>query len=579
MRGFVDDFELELKQEFLVESSDLLEATEEAFLRLESDDVNASLLNEIFRLAHNLKGTSKAVGFDDLSELTHSAENLILKLKDGVIPISSPVVTLLFEFKDTVTNMVADLKEDMDARFDTKDLEARLNGYEHSAGGETREERELLKKISKKKPRKISKKKSGGGQRDVASAREVQDLKYALKNLQSRQGELEKKLSGTGGKSIASFKGHYQMRGESAKNRQAVANASQSGQLFSRLRVNMFFAPNDRLKFELAPQATKNFGGEENGNATSGGTTHTEVDFFAANIRYKIIPKLELTVGRQEMAYGDHLIIGSLPWANTGRSFDAIRGRLNFEKGWVDAFWSKIADNATSGLTLEDLDDKDLYGVYTSWAINNWLKTIDLYFLSQVDRTSYPAASSDINTVGFRALGEYRWFWYRTENAVQSGTSIEEDGYQYNLELGGKFMGSKLSVEYATAGKNYIQLYPTAHKFLGIADVLGRKNINHTAVHFASGYSDWLKFKASYHYFKRNDTSATAAGLTGGTIGTTGTSDDIGDEFDFVVNFITKHNLKLQAGIGLFNPGQYIEDNRGLDEQVQFSYLQLNANF
>ena len=59
----MDDFELELQTEFLQECEELLENTEEAFMRLEEERDNPEVLEELFRLAHNLKGTSKAVGF------------------------------------------------------------------------------------------------------------------------------------------------------------------------------------------------------------------------------------------------------------------------------------------------------------------------------------------------------------------------------------------------------------------------------------------------------------------------------------------------------------------------------------
>ena len=86
----MDDFELELQTEFLQECEELLENTEEAFMRLEEERDNPEVLVELFRLAHNLKGTSKAVGFDSLSELTHEAESLILKFK--IIRFKSPTL-------------------------------------------------------------------------------------------------------------------------------------------------------------------------------------------------------------------------------------------------------------------------------------------------------------------------------------------------------------------------------------------------------------------------------------------------------------------------------------------------------
>lgn len=128
----MDEFELELKQDFLEESDDLLQSAEETFLRLEDDGADPELLNEIFRLAHNLKGTSQAVGFEQLSELTHVAESLILKLKEGEISVTEPIVNILLTFKDKVTEMIEGLKDDFDARFDIsneiENLQACIDG-------------------------------------------------------------------------------------------------------------------------------------------------------------------------------------------------------------------------------------------------------------------------------------------------------------------------------------------------------------------------------------------------------------------------------------------------------------------
>lgn len=122
----MEDFELELKLDFLEESEDLLESAENAFLQLENDRENPELLNNIFRLAHNLKGTSRAVGFSQLAELTHTAENLILKLKDGTMTPSDVVVSTLLDFKDLVNQMVEGLKQDINANFDISGLQHKI---------------------------------------------------------------------------------------------------------------------------------------------------------------------------------------------------------------------------------------------------------------------------------------------------------------------------------------------------------------------------------------------------------------------------------------------------------------------
>lgn len=134
----MEDFERELKEDFLEESLQLLEDSEQAFLALENDKESSDLLDQIFRLAHNLKGTSRAVGFGEVAEFTHEMENLILKLKTGELEVTDVVVTVLLECNDHITHMIHSLRDDLAATFDSTEiitkitdiLEGRGNGDE-----------------------------------------------------------------------------------------------------------------------------------------------------------------------------------------------------------------------------------------------------------------------------------------------------------------------------------------------------------------------------------------------------------------------------------------------------------------
>lgn len=123
----MNEFEKEVKLDFLAEAIQLLDDSEQAFLALESDKNNANLMNEIFRLAHNLKGTSRAVGFGDVAEFTHEMENLILKVKEGQIPITDEVVSLLLECNDHVSIMIKTLNMDLDSRFSSVDIITKIH--------------------------------------------------------------------------------------------------------------------------------------------------------------------------------------------------------------------------------------------------------------------------------------------------------------------------------------------------------------------------------------------------------------------------------------------------------------------
>ena len=122
----MDDFEKEVKLDFLTEALQLLDDSEQAFLALEGDKNNAELMNQIFRLAHNLKGTSRAVGFGDVAEFTHEFENLILKLKEGQLEITDSIVSLLLECNDHVSVMIRMLNMDLDSKFDSREIIAKI---------------------------------------------------------------------------------------------------------------------------------------------------------------------------------------------------------------------------------------------------------------------------------------------------------------------------------------------------------------------------------------------------------------------------------------------------------------------
>ena len=116
----MDDFEKELMLEFFAEAAQILNSSEQAFLALEKDKNNASIVNEIFRLIHTLKGSSRAVGLGEVAEFSHEVENLILQLRDKRLQVTSGVISLLLECNDHVRVMIDGFNKNLEARFDSK---------------------------------------------------------------------------------------------------------------------------------------------------------------------------------------------------------------------------------------------------------------------------------------------------------------------------------------------------------------------------------------------------------------------------------------------------------------------------
>ena len=90
-----EKFQLELKSIFLEELEDGLEKIEASFLKFDSNRDNYEIVHDIFRNFHNIKGSSKTVGFEALSNFAHSAENLLSLIRDGEIKASDEIVSSL----------------------------------------------------------------------------------------------------------------------------------------------------------------------------------------------------------------------------------------------------------------------------------------------------------------------------------------------------------------------------------------------------------------------------------------------------------------------------------------------------
>jgi len=66
---------------FLQEAFEQIEKLDDGLLRLEKDPEDTDILNEIFRAAHTLKGSSATMEFFHIRDLTHAAENLLDALR------------------------------------------------------------------------------------------------------------------------------------------------------------------------------------------------------------------------------------------------------------------------------------------------------------------------------------------------------------------------------------------------------------------------------------------------------------------------------------------------------------------
>ena len=72
---------------FIEESKEHLQMCSEQLLELEKNPEDLSIVNEIFRAAHTLKGMSATMGYEDLANLTHKMENVLDAIRNEKITL------------------------------------------------------------------------------------------------------------------------------------------------------------------------------------------------------------------------------------------------------------------------------------------------------------------------------------------------------------------------------------------------------------------------------------------------------------------------------------------------------------
>ena len=103
---------------FLEESLDNLQTLNESLLDLEQNPEDTDKVNEIFRVAHTIKGMAATMGFTDLAELTHKMEDVLAEFRAGELKVTQDVVTVLFDCLDTLERMVDNVQEGSDESID-----------------------------------------------------------------------------------------------------------------------------------------------------------------------------------------------------------------------------------------------------------------------------------------------------------------------------------------------------------------------------------------------------------------------------------------------------------------------------
>lgn len=107
MATIFDDPEMvEIFEGFLVESNELLDNISQDLMIIESEPDNFDLINQLFRAFHTIKGTSSFMGFEEVTSITHHAEDILNKLRKNELTITQEIIDVLLNVHDWIRILI-----------------------------------------------------------------------------------------------------------------------------------------------------------------------------------------------------------------------------------------------------------------------------------------------------------------------------------------------------------------------------------------------------------------------------------------------------------------------------------------
>ncbi|HHH31711.1 MAG TPA: hypothetical protein ENK57_25640 [Polyangiaceae bacterium] len=304
-------------------------------------------------------------------------------------------------------------------------------------------------------------------------------------------------------------------------------------------------------------------------------------DLHQGYARVRPFEQLELRIGRQEIAYENHRLIGTVAWLEQARSFDAFR--ISFDEGMLhaDAFYAKVVEGAAASHQDAGVDgDVDLLAGNLHVAAFDELDVA----LVGVLETSH---SRNLGTAGGIVGGKTSvGFSYALEGYGQFGSARGDVTHRAYL-LSGR-LGQQIDVAttpYVRSFVDYVSgdsdpsddvrssfttLYSTAHKFHGEMDFFLNlpRDTNEAGLIDLGGMLGFhpvgkMDLGVTYHNFR-----TAAATPTGATT--------FGHELDTILSYRPWAPLSLDVVYAFLVPEALYRQSRG-DTLEHFAYSTLRV--
>ncbi|MEK7804478.1 MAG: alginate export family protein [Planctomycetota bacterium] len=387
---------------------------------------------------------------------------------------------------------------------------------------------------------------------------------------------------------------------------------------------------NEHLRVFIQLQDARTFGAE--GTTVGYANSYSEnaiLDLHQGYFDLKKLFDMPLTVrvGRQEIIWGDHRVIGNFVWSNVGRVFDGGRFMWDTDTIHAEAFAMKVDEDGylLNGQTSGESDgsgssDENIYAAQLAFKKLVPSALLELMYICKSDQDDSATNATLVGTANTGAAGDpinIHDFGARIDGKVPNLEAIDYTieshaqvgNYGTQNQEAWAFAGKagytlknvawtpRIGFEYdyasgdsdATDGEHetFDNLYPTNHwaGIYGFADLVSWQNMHDFRGQVKVSPTKKMTAQVDYHYFMLAEegdgwylANATLASATRPSGGYDTRDDELAQEVDLTISYDLYKNVKILAGYSYFAAGDWIENNIG-DTDTNWAYLQTTVTF
>lgn len=115
----------EFKDLYLQTARERIQQLNDLLLKLEQNPKELTIINELMRAGHSLKGESAAMGYSELATLAHVIEDLFTGIGNGALSITTELMDQLFAAIDTIQESVKSI-ETADKEINTAEITSKI---------------------------------------------------------------------------------------------------------------------------------------------------------------------------------------------------------------------------------------------------------------------------------------------------------------------------------------------------------------------------------------------------------------------------------------------------------------------